>query len=291
MELAVCLAQCEAMIQKGSSSFYNAFRYLPSPRREAVYVIYAFCRMIDNAVDEPHRSPYTIDELEHKLSHLDQAADHFIWPSLRWLFDTFPLTKRPFFRQMEGQRRDLALTHYETMEQLEEYCYLVAGTVGEMLLPVLHDHPDIQVVEAGIWLGKAMQIVNIVRDVGEDQNRGRRYLPLDLLARHHYTESDFQMGIVNERFHQLIQELDELSRSWFTRGLRGLETYPASSAFSVELAASFYEAILDEVKANNYEVYKRRAIVSSLNKLKLYTSIKMKYTLVSEVNECNAVSL
>ncbi|MGO4184593.1 phytoene/squalene synthase family protein [Paenibacillus sp. TAF43_2] len=291
MEPTVYLAQCEAMIQKGSSSFYKAFRYLPSPRREAVYVIYAFCRMIDDAVDEPQSSPYTIDELEQHFNRLDQAADHFIWPSLRWLFDTFPLSKKPFFRQMEGQRRDLSFTHYETMEQLEDYCYLVAGTVGEMLLPVLHDQPDIQVIEAGIWLGKAMQIVNIVRDVGEDQSRGRRYLPLELLARHHYSEIDFEMGVVDERFQHLVQELDTLSRSWFARGLRGLETYPASSAFSVELAASFYAAILDEVKAANYEVYKKRAIVSSLNKLKLYTNIKMKYTLISEVNDSNAVSL
>lgn len=136
-----------------------------------------------------------------------------------------------------------------------------------------------------------MQIVNIVRDVGEDQVRGRRYLPLELLERHHYSERDFSLGMVDERFHQVIRELDTLARSWFTKGLRGLETYPVSSAFSVELAASFYAAILDEVKTANYEVYKKRVIVSSIHKLKLYTSIKMKYTLQSEFNEITVASI
>ncbi|MCY9697076.1 phytoene/squalene synthase family protein [Paenibacillus alginolyticus] len=291
MELATCLSQCEAMIQKGSSSFYNAFRYLPSPRREAVYVIYAFCRIIDDAVDEPDLSPFTIDEIESKFTHLEEADRHFIWPSLRWLFATFPVTKTPFFKQMEGQRRDFTLTHYDSMDQLEEYCYLVAGTVGEMLLPVLHDHPDKNIVEAGIWLGKAMQIVNIVRDVGEDQRRGRRYLPLDLFARHGYSEEDFQEGVIDERFRQLIQELDERSRSWFIRGMQGIETYAPQSAFSVELAASLYAAILDEVRAADYQVFTKRAIVGSLSKLKLYAEIKKKYMLLSEANERSAVSL
>ncbi|GFZ79398.1 phytoene synthase [Paenibacillus marchantiophytorum] len=291
MELAMCLSQCEAMIQKGSSSFYSAFRSLPSPRREAVYVIYAFCRIIDDAVDEPDLSPFTIDEIESKFTHLEEGEGHFIWPSLRWLFATFPVTPMPFLKQMEGQRRDYTLTHYESMAQLEDYCYLVAGTVGEMLLPVLHDHPDQAIVEAGIWLGKAMQIVNIVRDVGEDQKRGRRYLPLDLFARHGYSEQEFQDGVINERFRQLIQELDTLSRSWFVRGMQGIETYSPQSAFSVELAASFYAAILDEVKTADYKVFTKRAVVGSLRKVKLYADIKKKYMFISEANERSAVSL
>ncbi|MEI7024182.1 phytoene/squalene synthase family protein [Paenibacillus sp. y28] len=279
------------MIRKGSSSFYHAFSHLPNPKREAVYVIYAFCRMIDDAVDEPDRSPYTIDEIERAFTDLDQAEGHFIWPSLRWLLQTFPVTKAPFFKQMEGQRRDLVQTHYESMEQLEEYCYLVAGTVGQMLLPVLHDAPDQHIVEAGIWLGKAMQIVNIVRDVGEDQGRGRRYLPLDLLDRHGYSEQDFLNGTLDERFRSLIQELDELARSWFALGMKGIETYPPQSMLAVELAANFYAAILDEVKAFDYQVFTQRAVVSNLRKLKLYGAIKAKYAVLLDTSEDAVVSL
>lgn len=289
MDIANSLAQCERMIRQGSSSFYKAFSYLPSPRKEAVYVIYAFCRLIDNAVDEPEQSPYTIDELEQQFKQLEKAEGHFVWPALRWLFHHFPISKTPFFLQMEGQRRDLRLTQYETMEQLEEYCYLVAGTVGEMLLPVLHDAPNSHVVEAGIYLGKAMQIVNIVRDVGEDRDRGRRYLPLELMERHHYSVSSFEEGVIDDSFRLMVQELDGIARSWFERGLHDLDSYPASSAFSVELAAGFYRAILDKVEANRYQVFKRRAVVGIAAKMGIYKDVKAKYQAVP-LKESGAVS-
>ncbi len=270
------LAQCEAMIAKGSTSFYHAFRLLDSPRREAVFVIYAFCRLIDDAIDE-EQPLFSIDELEQGFKDLEHAEGHFIWDSLRWLFRHFKLSKEPFFRQMEGQRRDLVVTHYETMEQLESYCYLVAGTVGEMLLPVLHDAPGEAVTKSGIYLGKAMQIVNIIRDVGEDRERGRRYLPLELMKRHGYTEEQFDRGEVNEAFRHLVDELMELSRSWFRIGMENIGSYPVQSAIAVELAAGYYSAILNKVKDNRYEVFTKRSIVGSLEKGVIYASVKRKY--------------
>lgn len=91
------LSRCEELMQKGSSSFYQAFRGLPSPRREAVYVIYAFCRMIDDSVDEPEHSPYTIHEIHDLFDRLDDAEGHFIWPALRWLFSIFLISIRGHF--------------------------------------------------------------------------------------------------------------------------------------------------------------------------------------------------
>ncbi|MFD0958424.1 phytoene/squalene synthase family protein [Paenibacillus chungangensis] len=289
MAIAESLASCEEMIRQGSSTFHKAFGYLPSPRKEAVFVIYAFCRMIDDAVDEPERAPYSLDELKSRFDALDTASGHFIWPSLRWLFDTFPIGKQPFYLQMEGQRRDLTLTQYDTMEQLEEYCYLVAGTVGEMLLPVLHDSPDDAVVKSGIQLGKAMQIVNIVRDIGEDRERGRRYIPLQWLTEAGYELDSFRAGVINAPFKRLIDRLEDLSRQWFRQGLTDIASYPASSGFSVELAARYYEAILDAVKANGYDVYTRRAYVSPFTKVRIYQGIKKKYAKLSKRNKESAV--
>jgi phytoene synthase len=266
MSIQKDLQACEKMISVGSSTFYQAFSSLPSPRREAVYVIYSFCRMIDDAVDEPDTSPYTLEQLRHEFEHLATATGHFIWPSLRWLFDLFPLDKGPFFRQMEGQARDFVLPHYSTMEQFEEYCYLVAGTVGEMLLPVLHDAPDRMVAEAGVWLGKAMQIVNIIRDVGEDHDRGRRYLPLELMQAYGYTEQEFADQTVNAPLIALIEHLATVAQQWFARGLEGLETYPPSSAFCIELAATGYHAIVESVRENEYDVYRKRAYVTDRQK-------------------------
>ncbi|MFI2855721.1 phytoene/squalene synthase family protein [Paenibacillus sp. JSM ZJ436] len=291
MHATNCLVQCEEMIREGSSTFYKAFGYLPSPRKEAVYVIYAFCRMIDDSVDEPERSLYSIDELEHHLDELATAEGHFIWPALRWLFQQFPnLQKAPFYKQMEGQRRDLVQTEYNTMEELEHYCYLVAGTVGEMLLPVLHESPDEKVVESGVYLGKAMQIVNIVRDIGEDKRRGRRYVPLDWMQECRYSEECFQAEDVNEGLKQLILKLEQKAKEWFALGLRDLDTYPTSSAFSVELAALFYGSILDAVKSNEYQVFRKRAYVSGVQKASMLLSIMRRYNMNNHKAESSAVS-
>lgn len=285
------LSRCEELMQKGSSSFYQAFKGLPSPRREAVYVIYAFCRMIDDSVDEPEYSPYTIHEIHNLFDQLDDAEGHFIWPALRWLFSSFPhLDKGPFFRQMEGQLTDLKLTHYTTMQELEHYCYLVAGTVGEMLLPVLRDDNGEEVAMNGIALGKGMQIVNIIRDVGEDRARVRRYVPLEIMEKHGYSEQDFEVGIVDERFIAIIHELKAAALNWFRIGMDRLDTYPTESAFSIELAAAFYSTILHAVERNDYDVYTKRAYVSDELKLEMLGAIVKRYPMLAYQASRTAVS-
>ncbi|MFP7477394.1 phytoene/squalene synthase family protein [Terribacillus saccharophilus] len=266
---------CEKAMKQHSASFYQAFRELPSPRKEAVFVIYTFCRMIDDSMDEPENSVYTLDELEWNFHHLSKADGHFIWPSLRWLFDTFPnLEKEPFFTQIKGQRMDEMHTQFKTFEQLEDYCYHVAGSVGEMLLPVLHEYPSEQIVQAGIKLGKAMQIVNILRDVGEDLERGRRYLPLSIMAAYDYSEEAFYAQESSLAFRQVVDELINTANNWFEEGLQGLNTYPESSAFAITLASSYYAAIMDVIKENDYDVFHRRAYVSQSRKLALYQAAK-----------------
>lgn len=272
------LGQCEELMKKGSSSFHKAFAGLPSPRREAVHVIYAFCRMIDDSVDEQERSPYSIYELRRNFRGLETAEGHFIWPALRWLFAGFPmLTPEPFLLQMEGQIRDLSFTHYETMEQLESYCYLVAGTVGEMLLPVLRDDANEEAQAAGIALGIGMQLVNIIRDVGEDLGKGRRYVPLEVMLRHGYSQDDLEQGLVNEQFIEVLGTLKAEAILWFEKGLAHVETYPPESGMAVELAAAFYAGILESVAAAGYDVFRRRAYVSDEAKLQMFVRTAARY--------------
>lgn len=272
------LKPCEELMKKGSSSFHKAFAGLPSPRREAVHVIYAFCRMIDDSVDEPERSPYTIYELRRHFNALETAEGHFIWPALRWLFASFPMLERePFLLQMEGQIRDLSFTHYETLEQLEGYCYLVAGTVGEMLLPVLRDDANEEAQTAGIALGIGMQLVNIIRDVGEDLAKGRRYVPLELMQIHGYSQSDLECGLVNGAFVNVLEALRAQALVWFEQGLAHVETYPPESGMAVELAAAFYGGILDAVAAAGYDVFRNRAYVSDEAKLRMFMTTAARY--------------
>lgn len=273
------LQQCEELMKRGSTSFHRAFDGLPSPRREAVHVIYAFCRMIDDSVDEPEDSPYSIHELVSHFRDLENAEGHFIWPALRWLFSSFPqLGPEPFHLQMEGQIRDLSFTRYETMDQLKNYCYLVAGTVGEMLLPVLREDQNEEVRVAGISLGIGMQLVNIIRDVGEDLRKGRRYVPLEVMERNGYGQQELEDGVINERFIAVLQELRGEALKWFEKGLANVHTYPWESGMAIELAASFYAAILDAVEADGYDVFRRRSYVSEEAKFQLFRRTAARYT-------------
>jgi 15-cis-phytoene synthase len=263
------ISACEELMKRHSASFYAAFRFLPSPRKEAVFVIYGFCRMIDDSVDEPESSPYTLSELETLIDHVETAEGHFIWPCLRWLFSSFPISKEPFYKQISGQKMDTTLTNYETMEELELYCERVAGSVGEMLLPVLHDQPSSEVELAGVYLGKAMQVVNIIRDVGEDQQRGRRYIPRAWMEQYHYTQEEFETNVVNFRFKRMLTGLMNVAEDWFSKGLENIDTYPETSAFSIKLASGYYAAIMEAVRQNEYQVYTKRAIVSDKKKKKI----------------------
>lgn len=281
--------ECEEMIRKGSSTFYNAFSFLESPRREAVFVIYAFCRLIDDSVDEPEEAPFTLEELRHSFDHLENASGHFIWPALRWLFSEFPITKQPFYNQMDGQAYDNVRTSINTFYEFEAYCYDVAGTVGEMLLPVLHDNPDEKIRTSGIYLGKAMQIVNIIRDIGEDLRLGKRYLPLDLMQKHRYEETQLHNHEINENFIAMLEDLRHTASDWFKKGLAYLNDYPSRSAFCIELASVAYGEILDVVERNRYEVFTKRAIVSDDRKLEIFFQLNQRYQL-SNPEVSNVVS-
>ncbi|MCD1261028.1 phytoene/squalene synthase family protein [Paenibacillus athensensis] len=285
-------SDCEHMIRSHSSSFYKAFSFLESPKREAVHVMYAFCRMIDDSVDEPERSPYTLEELEDRFRSLESAEGHFIWPALRWLFSEFALSPEPYFLQMAGQRLDTSLTRYDTVEQLEHYCYLVAGTVGSMLVPILHGgRVGERLAESAVYLGKAMQIVNIIRDIGEDCQRGRRYIPLELMQQYGCTERDFENGTVHPGFIRMLEHLMELAGSWLQLGLRELEQYPATSAFCVELAAQTYMAILDEVRASRYQVFRQRAVVSDKAKLSILYGLLQRYPQLTQEAQARLAAL
>ncbi|WP_112179496.1 MULTISPECIES: phytoene/squalene synthase family protein [Paraliobacillus] len=260
---------CKAMMKKGSSSFYHAFKFLPKKQREAVYVIYSFCRMIDDAVDEPENSPYSLDELERLFDHLDTAEGHFIWPALRWVIKEYDLPKEPYYIQISGQRLDYIRTSYQTMDQLEDYCYRVAGSVGEMLIPVLRSDADETLIEAGISLGKAMQIVNIIRDIGADKKLGRRYVPLEIMEKYKYQEREWENKVVNDELREVIEALTDQADEWFNEGMRYIDAYPPKSALSMKLAAGYYREIIRVVRDNNYHVFTERAIVTSKRKSQL----------------------
>ncbi len=173
-------AWCEDVIRRNSHSFYRAFSLLPPRKRNGVFAVYAFCRAADDCVDV-EASRERLDGLQRDLERFDAGGMPRgpLWRALGVVFGAFDEDTAPFFDMLEGQRRDLAFRQPADLGELEDYGYYVAGSVGLMLLPLLRaGRPVDDALRAdAVALGVAMQLTNILRDVGEDWNAGRVYLP------------------------------------------------------------------------------------------------------------------
>ena len=182
-ERAADFAWCEAVIERNSRSFHRAFSLLPERKRQSVYALYAFCRAADDCADRLG-SAEALDALRSQLDRFcaGEVPDEPLWRAMEAVFFSFDVDERPFYDMLEGQRRDLAFRQPTTMDELEEYGFYVAGSVGLMLLPILRasSSASASLRESGIALGVAMQLTNVLRDGGGRGPRPR--VPADARA-------------------------------------------------------------------------------------------------------------
>lgn len=274
---------CRQITAYYAKTFYLATWLLPAPKRRAIWAIYAWCRSTDELVDGPQSgatTPETLDRWEKQLESV--FAGHPVDDQDVALVNTlerFPMDIQPFRDMIAGQRMDLYRSRYETFEELNLYCYRVAGTVGLMSTAVLgvdksnYTAPwdcwrDIYIpTEEAIALGIAKQLTNILRDVGEDARRGRIYLPLEELALFNYTEQDLFKGIVDERWCELMRFQIQRARKYFTMAEKGISALIPDARLPVWAALMQYQKILDAIERNGYDVFRNRAYVSTPRKL------------------------
>jgi phytoene synthase len=171
----------------------------------------------------------------------------------------------PALSLLRGARNDVTIRRYETYEELLEYCYLVASTVGLLTCPILGHEPEAP--QYGIALGRAMQMTNILRDVGEDARAGRIYLPAEDLRRFDYSESRLLAGTIDDNFIALMKFQIARVRRMYEEAAPGIELLSPSSRYTVRLALSLYRRILDEIERNGYDVFTRRAFVPMRSKI------------------------
>jgi len=274
---------CRQMTAKYAKTFYLGTLLMPAVKRRAIWAIYAWCRRTDELVDGSDAvmtTPETLDGWEKQLEGV--FAGKAIDDCDLALVDTlqrFSLEIQPFRDMIAGQRMDLYRSRYETFEELYEYCYRVAGTVGLMSTAVMgvdtsgyaapwqrNSKPYIPTKEA-IALGIANQLTNILRDVGEDAHRGRIYLPEEDLARFNYTEKDLLNGVVDERWQKFMQFQIERARKFFIQAETGLRFLIPDARWPVWSALMLYQQILDAIERNQYDVFSKRAYVSTPRKL------------------------
>jgi 15-cis-phytoene synthase len=279
---------CRQITAKYSKTFYLGTLLMPMEKRKAIWAIYDWCRRTDELVDGENAhltTPETLEQWEQQLeSVFDGIPIHDPDVALVDTIKRYPMDIQPFRDMIEGQRMDLYRDRYETFEELELYCYRVAGTVGLMSNAVLGfddrfrtapwlNHKEIYVPqEEAIALGIANQLTNILRDVGEDIDRGRIYLPLEDLERFNYTEKDLVNKVNDERWHKIMKFEIKRARHFYNQAEIGIRALKPDSRWPVWTALMLYQGILDVIEKNNYDVFNRRAFVPGLNKM-LYLPI------------------
>ena len=274
---------CRQVTAAYAKTFYLGTLLMPMPKRRAIWAIYTWCRRTDELVDGPRARLTTTETLDRWENQLESIfSGHPLEDSDVALVDTikrFDLDIQPFRDMIAGQRMDLHRSRYDTFEDLNLYCYRVAGTVGLMSMPVMGvENSPKQVpwqsseeleypAQKAITLGIANQLTNILRDVGEDANRGRIYLPLEELALFDYTEQDLLNGVVDDRWRALMQFQIQRARNLYVQAEKGISSLSIDARWPVWASTIIYSKILDAIERNQYDVFSRRAFVPKVRKL------------------------
>lgn len=266
----------EQSIRKNSKTFALATAFLPRQKRSAIRALYGFCRATDDLVDEEKATPEQVEAWRVKVRlPADQQTDPLLraWASTRQRYAVDPRYENEL---ITGVKMDIHAQQYATWQELESYCYHVASTVGLLSIPIVglrHGVCFDQAKDYAIKLGVALQLTNILRDVGDDARRGRVYLPEEDLAQFGLSRADILAGVCDERFLALMKFEIRRARQLFKQSLPGISMLSTSGRLAVGAAALLYRAILDEIEAIQYRVYYFRAHTSARKKLSMLPGI------------------
>lgn len=268
--VADAYAQCRAVARAIARTFYYGSLFLPRAKRRAAWAVYAFCRTADDLADESRCAEDAHAELARwRMALIQTYAGRPRGPvMIAWadLIARYPVPLEPALELLDGVAMDLAGASYPTFDALRTYCYRVAGTVGLLMAPIL-GYSDARALPHAVDLGIAMQLTNIVRDVGEDAARGRVYVPDDDFARCGYSREELARGAVTPGFARLLECQMARAEALYASGLRGVAYLHPDARLAIALSATLYRGIHARVRRNGYDVFSRRAHVSPAGKL------------------------
>lgn len=274
MTTAEAYERCRAITRHEARNFYYGFVFLPGERRQGIHAAYAFSRRCDDSVDGDEPLAVKLAELDRRREELDRCyagappGDDPVLVALADSVARFGIPRRHLDHLLEGVEWDLRKTRYRDFAALEEYCDRVAGAVGLISLHVF-GFADPAAPAHARDLGVALQIVNIMRDVAEDAERGRIYLPQEDLRAHGVTEAEILSGAATPRFRGLMREQAARARGYFARGERLLPLLDRRARLCVAMLSGLYREILTVIEAQDYDVFAGRASLSTPRKLAL----------------------
>ena len=266
------------MTRHHAKTFYFASHVLPAQKQSDAYSVYAFCRYVDDQIDlAPDETARlrALADLSHLLhaAYLPEGEAKSLEKSLPWLLafrETIQRRAIPagYFEDLvKGVEMDRGRVRLQTWEELDRYCYHVASVVGLIMVHVLTE-PSPELLKPARDLGTAMQLTNILRDIAEDWERDRIYLPAEELAKFGLTEKDIAGRRMDEAFRAMMRFQIERARDFYRRAEPGIAALSADgSRFCARLMSTVYGAILDEIEHADYQVYRGRVRVSFPRKL------------------------
>jgi len=256
-ELDLAYAHCRQLTRREAKNFYYAFLTLPLEKRRAIYAAYAFCRHCDDSVDDAASHESKLLALAELQASLEAAyrgrAPSPVFLALADAADRYSIPQEYFSEIILGVESDLVKTRYQNFDELRQYCYRVASVVGLVCLQIFQ-YRDEAAREYAIDLGLAMQLTNIMRDVREDWDMGRVYLPQDEMARFGYTEEHLGTGVRNDAFAALLRFQGERARGYFRSGFRLLPYLSRRSRARPAVLGALYPRVLDRIEESGYNV-------------------------------------
>lgn len=261
---------CQDKTAKSGSSFYYSFLFLPKTKRLAITALYAFCREVDDIADAEMDNKIKRVKLEWWRSEIESlfegSAHHPVSQALVSPIKSFNLEKKYFLEIIDGMEMDLEKVRFANFEELNLYCYRVAGVVG-LLSASIFGYKDPQTLEYAKKLGLALQLTNIIRDVYEDSLRDRLYLPLDELEKFGVTEKEIFNRQDTESFHKLISFHADRAHQCYRDAFDTLPVQDRYDQKTGTIMAAIYENTLNEMELDKLQVLRHKIVIPTLRKV------------------------
>lgn len=274
------LEYCKQKTAESGSSFTLSFIFLPKAKREAMTALYAFCREVDDVVDECTDYQVAQTKLDWWKTEIQRLflkqAQHPVTKALTPIVQQYQLAEEHFQEIIDGMEMDLKFNRYEDFKQLQLYCYRVASVVG-LLSAQIFGFQHRKTLKYAHDLGMAFQLTNIIRDVGEDARRGRIYLPLDELKKAGVSEEDILQGHETEAVKTLMAFQIERAETFYDRALNELPEEDTKLQRTGLMMAAIYRTLLREIKAEPEKVLSSKTSLPPFRKFRLALHTYFKY--------------
>lgn len=261
--------QAEAITAAHSKSFHFASWLLPEEKRSAVRALYAFCRTVDDIVDEVELKKdrdFELDYWRNVVQTASSSADDLVAAAWADTLTRYHIPRHYALQLIDGVARDLSQSRYQTFDDLATYCYGVASTVGLMSMYIVGFKSQ-DAVPYAIKLGVALQMTNILRDVGEDYRNGRLYLPREELIQYGIREQDIAEGKIADNWRQFMRFQIDRTRQLYKESWVGVKMLEREGQLAIGAASTFYSGILDDIEKHDYNVFTRRASLTAWGKV------------------------